>query len=98
MFDITNKFRKVSSFGQLTIQKFSNNVSEMKKFVGRDFEDMLQCVKPCFEGLLSKSVDSKIQDLLFIIVCWHAAAKLRLHMKKTLAVFHGLTVTFTKEI
>ena len=70
----------------------------MRKFAGRDFEDVLQCAGPCFEGLFPKSVDSKIQDLLFVMACWHASAKLRLHTEKTLNVFRGLTSAFTKEI
>ena len=70
----------------------------MKKFAGRDFEDVLQCAGPCFEGLFPKSVDSKIQDLLFVMTCWHASAKLRLHTEKSLDIFRGLTRTFTKEI
>ena len=91
-------FCKVSSFRRSTIRKFSNNISEMKKFAGRDFEDVLQCAGPCFEGLFPKSIDTKIQDLLFVMMCWHASAKLRLHTEKTLDVFRGLTTTFTKEI
>lgn len=98
MSDMTIRFRNVSSFGRSTIRKFSNNVSEMKKFAGRDFEDVLQCAGPCFEGLFPKSVDSKVQDLLFVMVCWHASAKLRLHTEKTLDVFRRLTAAFTKEI
>ena len=97
-FDVAISFRKVSSFGRSTIRNFSNNISEMKKFTARDFEDVLQCAEPCFEGLFLKSVDSKIQDLLFVMACWHASAKLWLHTEKTLHVFHGMTATFTKEI
>jgi len=95
---MTPSFRSVSSFGQSTIQKFSNSVSEMKKFAGRDFEDVLQCAGPCFEGLFPKSVDSRIQDLLFIMACWHALAKLRLHTEDSLDSFQGLTTAFTKQI
>jgi len=95
---MTPSFRSISSFGQSTIQKFSNSVSEMKKFAGRDFEDVLQCTGPCFEGLFPKSVNSGIQDLLFIMACWHASAKLRLHTEDSLDSFQGLTTTFTKQI
>ncbi len=95
---MTNSFRSISSFGQSTIWKFSNSISEMKKFAGRDFEDMLQCTGPCFEGLFPKSVNSGIQDLLFIMACWHTSAKLCVHMEDSLDNFRGLTTTFTKQI
>jgi hypothetical protein len=84
---MTSSFCKVSSFGHLTICKFSNSVSEMKKLAGRDFEDILQYAGPCFEGLFPCSVDSQIQDLLFTMVSWHAFAKLRLHTNNSLDVF-----------
>jgi hypothetical protein len=38
-------FRQVPTFGQDTIRRFSNNVSELKRLAARDFEDLLQvCV------------------------------------------------------
>jgi len=95
---MTGSYRKISSFGRSTIRKFSNSVSEMKKFAARDFEDVLQCAGPCFEGLFPRSVDSQIQDLLFIMACWHAFAKLRLHTDSSLDVFRGLTAAFTWQI
>jgi hypothetical protein len=36
------RFRHIPTFGLDTIRRFSNNVSEMKKFAARDFEDLLQ--------------------------------------------------------
>src|SRR5216683_1886850 len=95
---MTNSFSSISSFGQSTIWKFSNSISEMKKFAGRDFEDMLQCTGPCFEGLFPKSVNSGIQDLLFIMACWHTLAKLHVHTEDSLDNFQGLTTMFTKQI
>ncbi|XP_006456659.1 hypothetical protein AGABI2DRAFT_122544 [Agaricus bisporus var. bisporus H97] len=89
---------RVPAFGQSTIRSFKNNVSEMKKLAGRDFEDVFQCVGPCFEGLFPKTVDRKIQDLLFTAACWHASAKLRLHTETSLGIFRGLTRAFTKQI
>ena len=38
------RFRDVPTFGRGTIRRFANNVSEMKKLAGRDFEDILQVV------------------------------------------------------
>jgi hypothetical protein len=36
------RYRKIPRFGRLTIRKFSNDVSAMKKLAARDFEDLLQ--------------------------------------------------------
>ena len=36
------RFRDVPTFGRGTIRRFVNNVSDMKKLAGRDFEDILQ--------------------------------------------------------
>ena len=52
---LTCRYRLISAFGRSTIQKFSNDVSAMKKLAGRDFEDLLQvcnvlqlsCISPC---------------------------------------------------
>jgi hypothetical protein len=70
----------------------------MKKFAGRDFEDVLQCAGPCFERLFPRPVDSQIQDLLFLMACWHASAKLRLHTETSLNLFRGMTTAFTRQI
>jgi hypothetical protein len=56
----------------------------MKKLTGRDFEDILQCAIPVFEGLFPAPHDQLIMDLLFTLATWHACAKLRLHMESTL--------------
>jgi hypothetical protein len=70
----------------------------MKKLAGRDFENILQCAGPCFEGLFPHSVNLQIQDLLFTMASWHAFAKLRLHTDNSLNVFRGLTTAFTLQI
>lgn len=38
------------TFGADTIRRFSNNVSELKKFAARDFEDLLQVSSACYEA------------------------------------------------
>ena len=38
------RFRDVPTFGRGTIRRFANNVSEMKKLAGRDFENILQVI------------------------------------------------------
>ncbi|KAJ7215526.1 hypothetical protein GGX14DRAFT_312684, partial [Mycena pura] len=38
---LDQRYRQVPTFGRSTIRSFRNNVSEMKKFAARDFEDLL---------------------------------------------------------
>jgi hypothetical protein len=70
----------------------------MKKFAGRDFEDVLQCAGPCFEQLFPHPINSQIQDLLFLMACWHASVKLCLHTEISLNLFRGMTTAFTRQI
>ncbi|ESK84849.1 hypothetical protein Moror_14957, partial [Moniliophthora roreri MCA 2997] len=49
-----------------------------------DFEDILQCVMACFEGLIDPQLlDRIILNLIFDLCHWHALAKLRLHDNST---------------
>jgi hypothetical protein len=63
----------------------------MKKLAGRDFEDLLQCAIPAFEGLLPAPHDQLVSDLLFTLATWHACAKLRLHTEVTLTYLDKTT-------
>ncbi|KAF8839845.1 hypothetical protein BDN67DRAFT_904778, partial [Paxillus ammoniavirescens] len=78
------RFRQIPSFGRGTIRKFSRNTSEMKWLVARDFEDILQCAIPVFEGLFPPDHDRIVSTLLFHFAEWHALAKMRLHTEATL--------------
>ncbi|GLB33254.1 hypothetical protein LshimejAT787_0101380 [Lyophyllum shimeji] len=89
---LNRRFRQVPTFGRDTIRKFSNNASGMKKLAARDFEDLLQCAIPVFEGLLPAPHNGIILDLLFDLAVWHAFAKLRLHTSTTL-LFHDKATT-----
>ncbi|KAF7292067.1 hypothetical protein MIND_01232800 [Mycena indigotica] len=58
--------------------RFTNNTSAMKRLAARDYEDLLQCAMPVFEGLLDDDVygdNDVIQDLLFSMAYFHALAK-----------------------
>ena len=46
---------------------------------------------PVLDGLLPEPHNSSILDLVFVMGCWHAYAKLRLHTEQTLASFESLT-------
>ncbi|KAG2060731.1 hypothetical protein BDR06DRAFT_1054389 [Suillus hirtellus] len=84
--DTKTKFRHVPSYGNGIIQTFSNNTSEMKRLAARDFEDILQCAMPVFEGLFLEGHDELVQSLLYRFALWHTLAKLRIHSDTTLSV------------
>ena len=58
---------------------------------GRGDQCFEQCALPVLEGLLPAPHDTAILDLVFVMGCWHAYAKLQLHTEHTLASFKGLT-------
>jgi hypothetical protein len=45
---LIHRYRQISTFGHGTIRKFAANSSEMKKLAARDFEDLLQVIRPYF--------------------------------------------------
>ncbi|KAG1816036.1 uncharacterized protein BJ212DRAFT_1481109 [Suillus subaureus] len=81
---LDTRFRQVPTYGNGVIYKFSINTSKMKKLAAHDFEDILQCAIPVFEGLFPPDHDAAIQSLLYQFVQWHALTKLRLHCNSTL--------------
>ncbi|KAF9643152.1 hypothetical protein BDM02DRAFT_3104802 [Thelephora ganbajun] len=84
----------VPTFGLDIIQKFTNNISGLKQLAVWDFEDILQCIIPVFEGLFPqkhKKHEKEILNTLFLLATWHAYAKLQLHMDHTLDLFEQLT-------
>ncbi|KIK32452.1 hypothetical protein CY34DRAFT_45100, partial [Suillus luteus UH-Slu-Lm8-n1] len=76
---LNERYRAVPTFGRGTIRRFHTNASAMKKLAARDFEDLLQCVIPVFEGLLPKEHNGIVLDMLFDLAAWHGYAKLRMH-------------------
>ncbi|EIW80785.1 hypothetical protein CONPUDRAFT_57037, partial [Coniophora puteana RWD-64-598 SS2] len=80
------------TFGRAVIRSFSHNVADLSKLSARDFEDILQCCMPCFEGLFPEQHDKAIQELLFTMSYWHSLAKLRMHTESTLQVLEQVTV------
>ncbi|KIK36743.1 hypothetical protein CY34DRAFT_93881 [Suillus luteus UH-Slu-Lm8-n1] len=90
---LDERFRQVPTYHSGVICRFANNTSEMKKLAARDFEDILQCAMPIFEGLFPTVHDAAVQSLLYRFAEWHALAKLRLHSESTLAF---LEETFKK--
>ncbi|KAJ3846111.1 hypothetical protein EV368DRAFT_77133 [Lentinula lateritia] len=94
--EIQNRFHQIPTFGLDTIRLFSNNASEMKRLAARDFEDLLQCAIPVFEGLLEGDDNKMLMKLLYRTAKWHALAKLRMHTKRTLNYMETCTQEFGK--
>ncbi|KAG1842190.1 hypothetical protein DFJ58DRAFT_732177 [Suillus subalutaceus] len=89
--ELDKRYRQVPSFGPATIRRFSANTSELSNLAARNFEDLLQCSIPVFEGLLPEAHNKIIMDLLFIMAHWHGLAKLRMHSDLTLAILNQQT-------
>uniref|UniRef100_A0AAD5VJF2 C2H2-type domain-containing protein n=1 Tax=Leucocoprinus birnbaumii TaxID=56174 RepID=A0AAD5VJF2_9AGAR len=91
--ELNERFKLVPMFGNsgAGIRRFPPNVSEMKRMAARDFEDLLQCALPCFEGLLPLPHNRRLMKLLYRFAEWHALAKLRMHSDETLDLLAELT-------
>ncbi|KAI0349066.1 hypothetical protein OH77DRAFT_1499676 [Trametes cingulata] len=89
--ELNSRFASVPTFGRDTIRRFGTNVADLKKMAARDFEDMVQCAIPVFEGLLPTAHDRLVRQMLFRLATWHALAKLRLHSDTTLSHLENLT-------
>ncbi|KAG1807523.1 uncharacterized protein BJ212DRAFT_1282050 [Suillus subaureus] len=95
---IKYRFRHIPSYGNGVICKFVNNTLEMKKLAAWDFEDILQCAMPVFEGLFPEDHDKIVQSLLYRFAQWHALAKLRIHSKTTLSVLDSTFMRLTHQL
>ncbi|KAJ3557384.1 hypothetical protein NP233_g11755 [Leucocoprinus birnbaumii] len=88
--ELDRRYRAMPTFGNGIIQRFKN-VSSMKRLAGRDFEDLLQCALPVFEGLLPEPHNTLVCKLIFELATWHAFAKLRIHTESTVIALEGST-------
>ncbi|KAG9022767.1 hypothetical protein FRB95_014203 [Tulasnella sp. JGI-2019a] len=69
----------------------------MKKLAACDFEDLLQCSMPAFEGLFGV-YDAIIQDCLFTLCLWHGLAKLRLHTDSMVHLLQKVTKDLGRQL
>ncbi|KAJ3537818.1 hypothetical protein NM688_g6619 [Phlebia brevispora] len=95
---LNERFRNVPTFGRGTIRRFGSNVSEMKQFAAHNYENVLQCIIPCLEGLLPVPMEQIVFDMIWFLLIWHALAKLRLHTEATVHVFRGATTHLSRAI
>ncbi|KAF7362262.1 hypothetical protein MVEN_00572600 [Mycena venus] len=89
--ELDRRYRQMPRFGVDTIRRFATNASEMRKLGARDFEDLLQCAIPAFEGLFPPEHNDRVLKLLFRMAEWHSFAKLRMHTDPTLEHLRRLT-------
>ncbi|KAF9051319.1 hypothetical protein BJ165DRAFT_1341064, partial [Panaeolus papilionaceus] len=85
------RYASISTFGHGTIRTFAANSSEMKKLAARDFEDLLQCSIPAFEGLLDEPHNGRLIALLYCMAKWHSLAKMRMHTDRTISILQALS-------
>ncbi|CEL56121.1 hypothetical protein RSOLAG1IB_07574 [Rhizoctonia solani AG-1 IB] len=95
--EFNKRFRSVPTFGA-AIRLFSEDVASMSRLAARDFEDILQCCTPVFEGLIPEQCAESSRTLLFVFAQWHGIAKLRLHTSETLKILKKLTVRLGFEL
>ncbi|KAE9389208.1 hypothetical protein BT96DRAFT_1025149 [Gymnopus androsaceus JB14] len=95
---LDQRYRWVPTFRRSTIRRFHNNVSELKKLGGRDYEDILESSMPCFEGMIHRPYDDLIQDLLFTLNCFEAYGKFRMHWDSSLASYDDVVVELGHEL
>ncbi|KAI0038329.1 hypothetical protein FA95DRAFT_1232934 [Auriscalpium vulgare] len=87
--ELNHRYRQVPAFS--SIRAFAANVSDMRKIAARDFEDILQCAIPCFEGLFPDEHDGDITNLLYTLAYWHGIAKMRMHTDPSIQVQEDVT-------
>ena len=51
----------------------------------------VQCVIPCIAGLLPEPYNGTVLELVYIVMHWHALAKLHMHTDSSLAVLDSTT-------
>ncbi|TFK72816.1 hypothetical protein BDN72DRAFT_742067, partial [Pluteus cervinus] len=90
--ELNFRYRLVPTFGNGTIRVFPQNASDMKRRAARDYEDLLQCAIPVFQGLLPSDEDDRLLlKLLYKVAEWHALAKLRMHTETSLSSLQKVT-------
>ncbi|KAG2029658.1 hypothetical protein BDR03DRAFT_936805 [Suillus americanus] len=89
--EVDRRYRQVPPFGPATIRRFSSNTSELSNMAARNFEDLLQCSIPVFDGLFPDAQNDIVISLLFTMAHWHGLAKLRMHSDLTLKILDDIT-------
>ncbi|KIO27586.1 hypothetical protein M407DRAFT_23129 [Tulasnella calospora MUT 4182] len=93
------RFRKIGNFGRATIRSFAfMNVTDMKNWAARTYEDCLQCCFACFEGLLPEPENAAVLRFIYILCLWHGLAKCRQHTDVSLKLLEATTERLGDEL
>ncbi|TFK16819.1 hypothetical protein FA15DRAFT_606329 [Coprinopsis marcescibilis] len=95
--ELDHRYRMTPSFGNGTIRRFGLNASEFKRKAARDYEDLLQCAIPAFDGLIPAPHNEIVMKLLKLCAEWHALAKLRMHTDLTLELLEETTTAMAAQ-
>ncbi|KAL0575119.1 hypothetical protein V5O48_006845 [Marasmius crinis-equi] len=88
---LNDRYRRIATFDNGTIRRFANDVTKMKKFAFRDFEDVMQ-------GLLPTEHDKNLLNLLWDFNVLMAYASLRLHTDSTVATMDSTITQYGKSL
>ncbi|KAG8723471.1 hypothetical protein FRC09_003185 [Ceratobasidium sp. 395] len=81
---LNRRVRSIPNFPPTAIRHFPTDISEMRHLAAHDYEDLLQCSIPCFEGIFSGQHDTDVRVIIFTMAQWHALGKLRMHTSSTI--------------
>ncbi|KZV87415.1 hypothetical protein EXIGLDRAFT_620624, partial [Exidia glandulosa HHB12029] len=90
--ELDRRYCEMAPFGRDTIRRFPTSVSALSKLTAHDFEDILLCAIPCFEGLFpDPECDTSIRRLLYVMQKWHGLAKARMHGDSSIVLLYNAT-------
>ncbi|KAJ3524523.1 hypothetical protein NMY22_g10961 [Coprinellus aureogranulatus] len=94
---LDRRYRQVPTFGRDTIRRFPSRVSLLKQMAARNYEDLLRCAVPVFEGLFPGDHDQRVQNLLYTLGHWHGLAKCWMHSDFSLEILDQWTTFLGEE-
>ncbi|EJU06165.1 hypothetical protein DACRYDRAFT_44232 [Dacryopinax primogenitus] len=69
----------------------SHRVSKLSQLAAKDYEDLLQCAIPAFEGLFPELDNPLIISVLYTLALFHCLGKMQVHGTDTLELLDEVT-------